>query len=478
MQRTTTDTDVLIVGAGPVGLFLANECARRSLRFRIVERQAGQSEHSKAVAIMPRTLEIFDMAGLVEPFADAVNRVTSVALVGNQRKLGHFAFAPAQSPYPFVGMIPQNVTEKLLLDALTRKSGTVEYATSVVSAVQDDCGVDVTLERAGERSAVRASFVVGCDGAHSTIRHLLDLPFEGAEYRATYVLADIETNETLPADEIQLCTHADGPLAIFPMSGTRRRVVTTAENTGEGAPPLDLVRSLLAQRGPEEIEARSLNWSSYFSIHHRQAAQLRTGRIFVAGDAAHIHSPFGAKGMNTGLENVWNLAWKLDLAIRGRATEALLASYNAERRPVIRHVIEVTDFITKTMGTPGNFAQSIRDVMIPVVSKLAPFQTGFVQTLSELAVAYHGSPIVEWAGERCFDESFRGGRGIGGRFVLFVGADADSVTTAQAQHVAEDFQAVLELRTGRQQGFTLVRPDSYTAYESQAGPAPRVRWFI
>jgi hypothetical protein len=136
-------------------------------------------------------------------------------------------------------------------------------------------------------------------------------------------------------------------------------------------------------------------------------------------------------------------------------------------------VIEVTDFITKTMGTPGNFAQSIRDVMIPVVSKLAPFQTGFVQTLSELAVAYHGSPVVEWAGERCFDESFRGGRGIGGRFVLFVGADADSVTTAQAQHVAEDFQAVLELRTGRQQGFTLVRPDSYTAYESQAGPAPR-----
>jgi hypothetical protein len=116
-------------------------------------------------------------------------------------------------------------------------------------------------------------------------------------------------------------------------------------------------------------------------------------------------------------------------------------------------VIEVTDFITKTMGTPGNFAQSIRDVMIPVVSKLAPFQTGFAQTLSELAVAYHGSPVVEWAGERCFDESFRGGRGIGGRFVLFVGADADSVTTAQAQHVAEDFQAVLELRTGRQRSF-------------------------
>jgi 3-(3-hydroxy-phenyl)propionate hydroxylase len=233
---------------------------------------------------MPRTLEIFDMAGLVEPFADAVNRVTSVALVGNQRKLGHFAFAPAQSPYPLVGMIPQNVTEKLLLDALTRKSGTVEYATSVVSAVQDDCGVDVTLERAGERSAVRASFVVGCDGAHSTIRHLLDLPFEGAEYRATYVLADIETNETLPADEMQLCTHADGPLAIFPMSGTRRRVVTTAENTGEGAPPLDLVRSLLAQRGPEEIEARSLNWSSYFSISPSASsaianrADLRRGR--------------------------------------------------------------------------------------------------------------------------------------------------------------------------------------------------------
>jgi hypothetical protein len=164
---------------------------------------------------------------------------------------------------------------------------------------------------------------------------------------------------------------------------------------------------------------------------------------------------------------------ELDLAIRGYAGEALLASYNAERRPVIRHVIEVTDFITKTIGTPGNFAQSIRDDMIPVVSKLAAFQTGFVQTLSELAVAYHGSPIVEGAGERCFDESFRGGCGIGGRFVLFVDADADAATAAQTKRLAEDFEAVLELRTGRQRGFTLVRPDGYTAYESQAGPAPR-----
>ena len=150
MSNAAVDTDVLIVGAGPVGLFLANECARRGLRWRIIEARSSQSEHSKALAIFPRTLEIFDMAGVVDPFLEAANRVTSVAIVTHGRTLAHMRFAPEESPYPFVAMVPQDVTERLLVEELRRKGGKAEYDTTFVSAgEQDDCVV-VTLDRKGE----------------------------------------------------------------------------------------------------------------------------------------------------------------------------------------------------------------------------------------------------------------------------------------------------------------------------------------
>ena len=188
------------------------------------------------------------------------------------------------------------------------------------------------------------------------------------------------------------------------MSATRRRIVATVDSAEGDAPSLDLVRKILAERAPAGIEAQALHWSSYFRIHHRHAAQLRVGRMFIAGDAAHIHSPFGGQGMNTGLQDAWNLAWKLDLALRGRGNETLLGSYEAERLPVIRHVIETTHRLTKAMGTANRLAQTVRDAVIPVVSRLPPFQHAFVQTLSGLGIAYRGSPIVEGSGERYFDD--------------------------------------------------------------------------
>ena len=468
MSNTAIDTDVLIVGAGPVGLFLANECSRRGLRWRIVETRSSQSEHSKALAIFPRTLEIFDMAGLVGPFLQEANRVTSVAVVAHGHRLAHMRFTPEESPYPFIAMVPQNVTERLLVEELGRIGGAVEYETTFVSAIeQDDC-VAVTLDRKGELIKLTASFVVGCDGAHSAVRHQLNLPFEGAEYDDSFMLADVETNETLPADELQLCPSELGPVAIFPMSATRRRIVAMIQNPEGDAPSLELVRAVLTQRAPRGIEARSLHWSSYFRIHHRQVAHLRLGRMFVAGDAAHIHSPFGGQGMNTGLHDVWNLVWKLDLALHGQGSEALLDSYSAERRPVIKHVIETTDFLTKAMGTPSRLAQILRDAVIPMVSRLAPFQHAFVQRLSELGVAYRGSPIVEGAGERYFDDSLRGGDGIRSRFLLMFDSGADVSTRDAAKQLSESFRDILELRLRPRHEITLVRPDGYIAYSAHS----------
>jgi 2-polyprenyl-6-methoxyphenol hydroxylase-like FAD-dependent oxidoreductase len=464
MPNLAIDTDVLIVGAGPVGLLFANECARRGLRWRIVEARASQSEHSKALAIFPRTLEIFDMAGLVGPFLEVANRVTSLAVVARGRTLAHMQFAPKETPYPFIAMVPQDVTERLLVEQLGRKGRAVEYETSFVSAAQHDDHVSVTLDQKGQRRELTAAFVVGCDGAHSAVRHLLNLPFEGAVYDALFMLADIETDETLPADELQLCPSEFGPVAIFPMSATRRRIVATIANAAGDAPSLDLVQKILKQRAPSGIEARALYWSSYFRIHHRQVARLRVGRLFVAGDAAHIHSPFGGQGMNTGLQDAWNLVWKLDLALRGRGNERLLESYGAERRPVIKQVIKTTDFLTKAMGTANKVAQTVRDTAIPIVSRLAPFQRAFVQRLSQLGVAYRGSPIVEGAGKRYLDDSLRGGDGIRSRFLLLVDDDADAATKEAAKELAGSLGDVVELRLARGQAVTLVRPDGYIAY--------------
>ena len=469
MLNAAIDTDVLIVGAGPVGLFLANECARRGLKWRLIEARSSQSVHSKALAIFPRTLEIFDMAGAVAPFLETANRVTSVAVMAHGRTLAHMPFAPEVSPYPFIAMVPQDVTERLLVEQLRRKNGAVEYETSFVSAVQHDDFASVTLDQKGQRLELTAAFVVGCDGAHSAVRHLLNLPFEGAEYDAVFLLADIETNETLPADELQLCPSEFGPVAIFPMSATRRRIVATIENAEGDALSLDLVQKILSQRAPSGIEARDLHWSSYFRIHHRHVAQLRVGRIFIAGDAAHIHSPFGGQGMNTGLQDVWNLVWKLDLFLHGRGNERLLDSYSAERLPVIKHVIETTDHLTKVMGTPNKFAQALRDTIIPMVSRLAPFQHAFVQRLSELGVAYRGSPIVEGPGKRYFDDSIRGGTGILSRFLLVLGSDAESPTMEAARQLAGSFTDIVELRLAQRQGVALVRPDGYIAYSTHNG---------
>jgi 2-polyprenyl-6-methoxyphenol hydroxylase-like FAD-dependent oxidoreductase len=461
MRNITIDTDVLIVGAGPVGLFLANECARRGLRWRLVETRSTQSEHSKALAIFPRTLEIFDMAGVVRPFLDAANRVTSVTVVAHGRRLARMPFAPEESPYRFIAMVPQDVTEQLLVLQLQRKGGSVEYNTTFQSAEQQDDGVTVTLERQGVPSTLKAAFVVGCDGAHSTVRHLLNIQFEGAAYDASFLLADIQTNDALPANELQLCPSEFGPAAIFPMNAIRRRVVATVDHPEGDAPSLELVRKILAERAPSGIEAQALHWSSYFRIHHRHVRQLRVGRFFIAGDAGHIHSPFGGQGMNTGLHDVWNLAWKLDLFLRGRGNEQLLDSYGSERLPVIRNVIAMTHNLTTVMGTPNKIAQALRDTVIPMVSRLAPFQHAFVNRLSELGIAYPESPIIEGPGRRYFDDSLRGGKGIQSRFLLMV----DDENASVGLQLAESHGDIVETRSSRRSGVTLVRPDGYIAYE-------------
>jgi hypothetical protein len=244
----------------------------------------------------------------------------------------------------------------------------------------------------------------------------------------------------------------------------RRRIVAIIDRPQGDAPSLDLVRTMLAQRAPAGIEARSMRWSSYFRVHHRRVGRLRVGRMFIAGDAAHVHSPFGGQGMNTGLQDVWNLVWKLDLVLRGRGNERLLDSYAAERLPVIAQVISTTHALTMAMGATSRLAQALRVAVIPLASRLAPVRHRFVQTLSQLGVAYGNSPIVEGSGRRYFDETLRGGNGIGGRFLLFLNDNAGLSATEAAKRFCDSSDRLVELRLTRRPGLMLVRPDGYVAH--------------
>jgi 2-polyprenyl-6-methoxyphenol hydroxylase-like FAD-dependent oxidoreductase len=410
-------------------------------------------------------MEIFDMADVVGPFLEKANRVTRVEVTSHEKSLAELPFEPGHTPYSFVAMVPQNITEGILAKDLEERGGTIEYETAFVSAQERDGGVEATVDRKGESAVLTASFVVGCDGAHSRVRHGMDVDLEGGDYRQEFMLADIETNEFRPASELLLCPSELGPVVLFPMSATRWRVVATIEEPEGDAPSLELTRKILRERAPAGVEARAVHWSSYFRIHHRHSARLRAGRRFIAGDAAHIHSPFGGQGMNTGLHDVWNLAWKLDLFLRGHGNDALLDSYAAERLPVIRGVIEMTDLMTRGMGTTNKLAQVMRDAVIPTVSHLALFQHAFVQRLSGLGIAYNGSPIVEGLGERYFDESLRGG-GIRSRFLLMLGGDV-SAEDEGVRMLSTLFPEVLEVRTAQAPGIRLVRPDGYVAYTAR-----------
>jgi 2-polyprenyl-6-methoxyphenol hydroxylase-like FAD-dependent oxidoreductase len=467
MDNRLLTTDVLIVGAGPVGLFLANECARRGMRFQLIEANAEQSKYSKALAIFPRTLEVFDMAGLAGPFLEKANRVTRVRIISADQELGDIPFKPENTPYSFVSMVPQNITEELLAQQLKSKGVEIEYGVEFLTAVEDDDGVLSTLQQNGERFQCRSAYVVGCDGPRSAVRHTIRIPMDGSEYPDAYMLADVDIAGEFPPNELLLCPTELGPVAVFPISATRRRIVATTKSADGEAPSLESVNLVLSTRAPMGLHATAMHWSSYFRIHRRHARHLRKGRMFLAGDSAHLHSPIGGQGMNTGLQDAWNLVWKLDLVLRGVADPALLDTYEAERLPVIKDVLETTHILTRVMTTPKKFAQVLRNLIVPTITHFAVVQNAFVQRLSEFGIHYEGSPIVEGHGERYLDDSMRGGEGIRSRFLLVLGPCESSVER-DATTVANEVSDVVELRRTEKQGLKLVRPDGYVAFESKS----------
>jgi 2-polyprenyl-6-methoxyphenol hydroxylase-like FAD-dependent oxidoreductase len=355
------DTDVLIAGAGPIGLTAAIELARRGIDFRIVDPITEPPQYAKAVGVQPRTLEVFEGMGVLDRILDAATQMFGQIIYVNGEKVAQIQFAtPADVPFGFIA-IPQYATERILREELAMHGVQVERGLRVAGFEQDADGVAATLDGDGGQQTVQARYLVGADGAHSTVRRALGLTFEGAAFEEQYMLGDVEVDWSVPRGWAVRSMHqADGNtddlLVCIPLPGRGRYRVSmlVPEDLAAGSgvadglvhgfegprkPQLQHIQAVLDRLSPEPTTARNLRWSSVFRISHRIVDSYGRGRVFVAGDAAHIHPPTGAQGMNTGIQDAHNLAWKLALALSGSAAPGLLDTYDAERRPVGEEVV-------------------------------------------------------------------------------------------------------------------------------------------
>lgn len=353
-------SDVLIAGAGPSGLLLALELCRHGVRPRVVDPLPGPSPLSRAVVIHARTLGLLDRHGLAAPFVARGEIVRGVAL----RRAGRRAVtAPlgrigeGLSPFPFVLTLSQDQTEGLLREALAGYGVAVEWGTALVGLTQDATGVTVALHVAGGAPETgRAVYVAGCDGARSAVRQALGIGFPGGTYEQLFFVADTVTEGlTVEAAAGRLLEVSLAPrtfYGFFPLAGGRTRIIGLLPEglTLETATFADVQSALEAT---ERIRVREVSWFSTYRVHHRVADHFRQGRAFLVGDAGHIHSPAGGQGMNTGLGDAVNLGWKLAAALRHAAPEALLATYEAERRPFAQQLVATTDraFTTATQSS-------------------------------------------------------------------------------------------------------------------------------
>ncbi|HZP60763.1 MAG TPA: FAD-dependent monooxygenase, partial [Opitutaceae bacterium] len=394
--------EIIVIGAGPVGLTMACELLRHGARARLVDQRPTRSVHSKALVITPRTLEMLDLMGLADAFVGAGNRLHRVTAHAQHEVLASVAFDLLGSPYPFALCLPQAETERLLEERLVQLGGRVERGVTFTGLDASPRSVRVTLRGAdGIAETVTADWVIGCDGAHSAVRHATGASFRGSAYEDSFVIADVRVDDGVPMDEVNFYLAEDGAAGFVPFGGGRARVVATEQSAPDGSAPVPTLaefQELVMRRTGIRAPLRDLEWSSRFRVSRRKVGRLRHGRVFLAGDAAHIHSPAGGQGMNTGMQDAFNLAWKMALVAQERAPESLLDSYDAEREPVAETVLRLTDRATQVALSRNHALQALRNYLVPFIASFHGAQEKLLQGLSELAVDYSRSPIVQQHG--------------------------------------------------------------------------------
>jgi 2-polyprenyl-6-methoxyphenol hydroxylase-like FAD-dependent oxidoreductase len=490
-RRNRSDCQVLIVGAGPTGLVLAAELLARGVGTRIIDQGDGAALQTRALGVHARTLEVFELMGLADRFLALGHEVHRFRMYTAGKPLVNLDLSLSGSRFGFMLDIPQNETERLLRDRVRELGGSVEQGRELIRFRDVDGRVTASVKDAsGAVDAITADYLVGCDGAHSRVRHELGLEFQGRRYSGDWLLADVRLDWDRPEDEVHAFFRRDGlPLICFPMRDHVWRVVLPyAGDRGRQAPTLPEIQDLVDQRAPQPVGVSDPTWLASFRCQLRSTHVYRQGRVFLAGDAVHVHSPAGGQGMNTGIMDAHNLAWKLALVASGSSRDWLLGTYGEERAPVAAEVLGLTDALVKLGTMTHPVKRALRDTFIPLASRIPAIQRRAVRRMTHHHVTYRSSrltqPGASWAGltpgDRIGDVDVvcTAGRSrlykvlARGRHVLFA-SDALTLNTLNGGDIAaytDVFETVVAdppaaqgHRRSSRAAVLLIRPDGYIA---------------
>ena len=489
---------VLVCGAGPTGLVAALELARRGIDVRIVDAEGKPSQLSKAAVLWRRSIEVLNASVPVERFTAQGRPVSGIQFEADGCVLQEIDFGTDAGRFPHGLLIPQNKTEAVLNEALESLGVQVEWGVAVKDIASCKDYVDVDFSD-GESS--RFAWLVGADGAHSTVRKCLGVKFPGIAIDRRWLLADLELPESGPEDRIRMFLSSAGLLGLFPYGNNVWRVIADAGPIGIQSPRLDPtcedMLDILRTRSNLDWTVEKALWLSEFRINERQVDQYCHGRVILAGDAAHIHSPAGGQGMNTSIQDAVNLSWKLAMVIKKQATSSLLNTYQDERHPVGAAVVEGSGRMLRVMMNQNPLVGFFRRWVLPYIVGLPPMRKEAVNRLSEVDVEYCGGPLAptgagRWIGRRCPDVSWgddgssiydlftgtgftivRLGRGsitdaLWERVIRAAGPDVVSVDAAMPDGaVAEEAKAFAQALAAADGTIVVVRPDSYLGPVSQ-----------
>ena len=404
-MNTIVKTDVLIVGAGPTGLALATQLIRYGIDFLIIDKREGITPYSKAIGVQARTLEIYQQINLADKLVDQGLIAKGVRLLegGEARaEVPLSTLGEGKSPYPFLLIVEQSKHEHLLYDFIRAHGHDVRWQTTLSDFSQDDTRVAGTIVDArGEKQMVQARYLVACDGAKSSVRTSLGLTFEGSTLERLFYVADVQLKWEFPHDMLTACLARDRSTAFFPMPGEDRyRIVGVFPedcDKTEGEIPYDEIEKQILEDTQLQLDIYQVNWFSTYKVHSRRVNRFSVGRCFLAGDAAHIHSPAGAQGMNTGIQDGYNLAWKLALVLRGEADPRILDTYNEERVEVAERLLETTDRMFDLLVNPAWLLSFVRRQIFP---RVASFVVGLDSVnqfifplISQTGITYRGRTL-------------------------------------------------------------------------------------
>jgi 2-polyprenyl-6-methoxyphenol hydroxylase-like FAD-dependent oxidoreductase len=394
-----SDAPVVIVGAGPTGVMLGIELARRGVEVCILDMQLARSPESRAIGIHARTLEVFHHLGLIEQFLDLGHRLDGFTVHTRARRSLRVGFGDVDSPYPFMLTLSQAETQRILEERLESLGVRVQRGVRVLDVRHDGGGVELRTLRCGEarESAMRASWVVGCDGAHSIVRRSLGLPFDGEDYAQDWLMAEVHTDWPMARNHFHVFARSSLPLPIFPMPAGRWRVfipeVANRSNERQ-APDIAEIERLAADRGPAGMRLTDPSLLATFRCYRRSTKLMRNGRVLIAGDSAHVHSPAGGQGMNTGLHDSFNLGWKLALVAHGQAPPGVLDTYQGERAPIAADVLALTHRLVRTFTISSPAKRWLRDRLLPAAGALPGAKLRYASRVAQVSHSYRGGPLT------------------------------------------------------------------------------------